>query len=206
MPGLFRGHATGVLFASIIVLGSTVNVARADNPIDGISPQIGAISAELKRAKMGWPANTLGAVEAALTRGDETRLHEAMAELVLLNVIISPEGRVKVVRGPAKSNLVQKQPCLFLVKVENQSGGQPRLKAIGTYTGDTQNPFVISIVKAGRFGPDLVGLPVEYRLLQVTDAKAGRHELTIAVEAGQGSQDLGFRAEVPVLFSVEAAR
>jgi hypothetical protein len=40
--------------------------------------------------------------------------------------------------------------------------------------------------------------------MKLTPAQSGKREATLAFDAGQGTQDLGFRAEVPVLFTVRA--
>ena len=45
-------------------------------------------------------------------------------------------------------------------------------------------------------GPDSVDL---------YSSEAGRREATISFDVGQGTQDLGFRAEAPVLFDVAPA-
>ena len=172
----------------MLFVGSGTRLAADESSL--LAQQAQAIRAEMKWAQPGDDA-------------DEKAIHDALGEHVFAKVTISPEGRVKVGRGPAEAALSWKKPGRFLVQIENQSGGQQRLKLLGTYTGDAENPFALSIRKAGLFGTDLLGLPVEYRLIEVTSAKAGKHELTITVEAGQGSQDLGFRAEVPILFSVE---
>jgi hypothetical protein len=39
-------------------------------------------------------------------------------------------------------------------------------------------------------------------LLRLKALEAGKREATLKFDAGQGTQDLGFRAEVPVLFTV----
>jgi hypothetical protein len=46
----------------------------------------------------------------------------------------------------------------------------------------------------------LSGLPLEYRILQLYSRDAGSREATVAFNVGQGTQDLGFRNEVPLLF------
>ena len=47
----------------------------------------------------------------------------------------------------------------------------------------------------------LSGLYLEYRLIQLSSRDAGQREAKIAFSVGQGTQDIGFRNEVPVLFS-----
>ena len=52
---------------------------------------------------------------------------------------------------------------------------------------------------------NLSGLEVEYALALIYSSEAGRREATMTFDVGQGTQDLGFRAEVPVLFDVKPA-
>jgi hypothetical protein len=120
-------------------------------------------------------------------------------------VTINPEGRVKVARGPAELVLTRGRPGYFVVRVDNQSGGRPRLRPLGAYTGAAVNPFAVELVRDDRLGPDLSGRPVEFLLLKVACADGGRRELTLGFDAGQGTQDLGFRGEVPLLFDVRPA-
>ncbi len=46
----------------------------------------------------------------------------------------------------------------------------------------------------------LTGLELEYRIVQLFTRDAGKREAKIAFNVGQGTQDIGFRNEVPVLF------
>jgi hypothetical protein len=48
----------------------------------------------------------------------------------------------------------------------------------------------------------LSGLEVEYAIVLIYSHEAGRREATLQFDVGEGTQDLGFRAEVPVLFDV----
>ncbi len=48
----------------------------------------------------------------------------------------------------------------------------------------------------------LSGLEVEYRILQLSSRDAGKREATLAADVGQGSQDIGFRNDAPILFTV----
>src|SRR5258707_2477582 len=49
---------------------------------------------------------------------------------------------------------------------------------------------------------NLSGLKVEYAIGLLYSNEAGKREATIAFDVGQGTQDLGFRGEVPILFDV----
>src|SRR5437764_12744310 len=52
---------------------------------------------------------------------------------------------------------------------------------------------------------NLSGLKVEYAVLLVYSTEAGKREATLGFDVGQGTQDLGFRGEAPVLFDVRPA-
>ena len=52
--------------------------------------------------------------------------------------------------------------------------------------------------------PALSGLAVEYRILQLYSRDAGQREASLAVDVGQGTQDIGFRNDAPFLFRVRA--
>jgi hypothetical protein len=51
----------------------------------------------------------------------------------------------------------------------------------------------------------LSGLPLEYRLIQFYSRDAGKREAKVSFDVGQGTQDLGFRSDVDILFTCEPA-
>ena len=63
----------------------------------------------------------------------------------------------------------------------------------------------LEMFTAAPMTPNLSGLEVEYAVALIYSSEAGRREATITFDVGQGTQDLGFRAEVPVLFTVKPA-
>jgi hypothetical protein len=160
------------------------------------------LSAALAELKQPLPR----AVQDVIAKGNADEIEEALKPHVLLAATINPEGRVKVARGAADAAVVVGEPFHVVVRVENQSGGQQTLTAHGSYTGAERSPFDVRFASAGKITPALSGRLVEYRVLRVTCSAAGKRELTISFDAGQGTQDLGFRGEVPVLFAVTAAR
>src|SRR5207253_2824338 len=52
---------------------------------------------------------------------------------------------------------------------------------------------------------NLSGLKAEYALALLHSSEAGKREATLGFDVGQGSQDLGFRGEVAILFNVRPA-
>jgi hypothetical protein len=61
------------------------------------------------------------------------------------------------------------------------------------------------MVTAQPMTTNLSGLTVEYTLAMLYSSEAGHREATIGFDVGQGTQDLGFRGEVPLLFDVRPA-
>jgi hypothetical protein len=62
-----------------------------------------------------------------------------------------------------------------------------------------------AVVNGSPFPKTLTGERLEYRVLRLTARQPGKREATLAFDAGQGTQDLGFRAEVPILFTIAPA-
>jgi len=144
-------------------------------------------------------------------------------------VHINPESRVKVQEGPAKKELVQQGWRTFLVKVHNEAGINPSLivespqaqpvyqKGRGARQSPQKEADLVTAAEAQlRFldvalfdkqplKPRLSGLGLEYRILQLYSRDAGQREATLSFHVGQGTQDLGFRGEVPILFQCQPA-
>ena len=145
---------------------------------------------------------------------------------------INPEERVKVARGPAAAVLQQGGYTPVLVKVINEAATTKPLRITSPQSGPvTAGAADLSMarqdqrhLKDGRspgrrarpvppggdghgppMTPNLSGLRVEYALALLYSSEAGRREATIGFDVGQGTQDLGFRGEVPVLFDVRPA-
>ena len=121
----------------------------------------------------------------------------ALEARCLLVVSINPESRVKAARGPAAAELRRDVPTLFVVKVVNEAGVTAPVAVSGPGIGDG-GWLDARFAGSGR----LRGGRVEYLSLRLTAREAGKREATFRFDVGQGTQDLGFRAEVPVLFTV----
>ncbi|MGI8989239.1 MAG: CehA/McbA family metallohydrolase, partial [Bryobacteraceae bacterium] len=132
----------------------------------------------------------------------------------LIHVEINPEGRVKVQEGPAAPELLQNGWRTFLIKVENQAGITPVLAISSPNAGNlagTDQPAVarkfleLQMFDKPPMRPRLSGLQVEYRILQIYSRDAGKREAKLRFDIGQGSQDLGFRSDIDILFTSRAA-
>jgi hypothetical protein len=120
----------------------------------------------------------------------------------LFGVSINPESRVKAARGPLTAQLIRDQPVYVLVKVHNDAGVTAPLKIEGPHIRTAGKAEDGRWLQAAVVGDRLSGQKVEYVVLRLTAREAGKREATFGFDVGQGTQDLGFRAEVPVLFSV----
>lgn len=129
----------------------------------------------------------------------------------LIGITINPESRVKAARGPREVGLLQGQETLVLIKVQNDAGVTEGLKISGdqvrTAKENAEERWLeASVITEKPLRPKLSGQKLEYVVVRLKPHAAGKREATLKFDVGQGTQDLGFRAEVPVLFSTRPAR
>ncbi len=136
-----------------------------------------------------------------------TALQKVLDAHCLLGVSINPESRVKAARGPAVIDLRQDEAKFMLVKIHNDAGvtaaltiSGPQLAAPGKTTEERW--LEASVVTEAPLTAKLSGQRVEYVVVKLTARAAGKREATFKFDVGQGTQDLGYRAEVPILFTV----
>lgn len=151
-------------------------------------------------------------------------IQEILDKYCLAIVNINPEGRVKVDKGQAKAKLIQDGWTSFLVKVNNDSGGTPQLNVESPNAlrpqhypsfdskvkpehviseGQVANRFMdIQMYRSKPMNPSLSGLKLEYAVVQLYSKDAGKREVEIGFNVGQGSQDIGFRNTMHVLFDI----
>jgi hypothetical protein len=149
------------------------------------------------------------------------KIQDVLDRYCVAGVHINPESRVKVQEGPVKKELVQQGWRTFLVKVHNEAGITPILKAnspnaapqyrrsrnspspkLDITQADVAQRFLDIVMADGRpLNKGLSGLEVEYRIVQLYSRDVGRREATLAFNVGQGTQDIGFRNQVAILFN-----
>jgi hypothetical protein len=140
----------------------------------------------------------------------------------LVSVSINPESRVKAARGPRSADLVVGKESVFLIRVLNEAGvthplsvQSPQIRTKGDSNKERwlEGAVYSTALSGSRLGKKevraepkeerLSGQKVEYLLLRLKAYEAGRREATLVFDVGQGTQDLGFRAEVPILFAIK---
>jgi hypothetical protein len=163
---------------------------------------------------------------------DAAALQKWLDPRVLLAVHINPEARVRVTRGSAPAALQQAGYTPVIVKVVNESGGSQRLRLGSPQAGPvyagmsrlagqrmqqehlrvndnvdkrTDRFLDLEMFTAAPMTANLSGLEVEYAIALIYSSESGRREATMTFDVGQGTEDLGFRAEAPVLFDIRPA-
>jgi hypothetical protein len=177
------------------------------------------------------PSETTSALQAAGRVRDARKIQQVLDRQVLFAVHLNPEVRVKVRRGPAPAILQQSGFTPLLVKVVNESTSTLPLRIISPQSGPVyagvaklsmererqeylrENENVnrddrflqVEMFSAPPMTSNLSGLKVEYALALIYSSEAGQREAIVGFDAGQGTQDLGFRGELPILFTVRPA-
>lgn len=168
-------------------------------------------------------------LDSALELADEAEgikaIQRVLDPLCLAAVNINPESRVKAAVGPAPKILIQQGWRVFLVKVHNEAGVTAALQCMSPNAEPLVKPSTsaaepevtikpsevgdrwldVSMTSKQPLNNKLSGLELEYRIIELYSRDVGRREAKLVFDAGQGTQDLGFRSEMNVLFQCEPA-
>ena len=180
-------------------------VARVVQALEIIGEPLPRTAAEALQKLIATPGGGKAQVEA---------MQKILDRHTLAGIEINPESRVKVQQGQAAPRLMEQGWRAFLLKVANQAGITAVLAVESPNAGQLAN------TSAGQVGrrwidhamfnkqpmkPHLSGLELEYRVLQLYSKDAGKREAKLIFDVGQGTQDLGFRSEVDILFTAVPA-
>lgn len=166
----------------------------------------------------------LSAIQGTLVSDDHAQaivdIQKILDAYCLVGVNINPESRVKVKEGPVDKELMQQGWRTFLVKVHNEAGVTAPLatesaNAAPLYKRSSGRPdpemtvpksdiphrfLDIEVYSNPPLKASLSGLELEYRIVQLYSRDTGKREAMLGFNVGQGTQDIGFRSEVPILF------
>jgi hypothetical protein len=196
----------------------------ADVELQPLAAQVKRVSQAL--ATLGQPLTDeqQAALDKALEATDPAAggeaIQQALDPLCLALVHINPESRVHADPGPAAPELIQQGWRVFLVKVHNEAPVTAALactspNAAPLYKRSSGSPSPEISVKPNEVGDrwmdvgmfnkqplneTLSGLKLEYRIIEIYSRDVGRREAKLMFDVGQGTQDLGFRNEINVLF------
>jgi len=178
---------------------------------------LGAPLNEQQQAELDAALATENQVEAI------KKIQRVFDQLCLVGVHINPESRVKAYLGPASKHLMQQGWRLFLVKTFNEAGVTSKLRCTspnaapihdgGRAASEPKETFTkrdlvnrwldVSMAERKPLGERLSGLELEYRVIELFSRDLGKREATLLFDVGQGTQDLGFRSEVNILFDCQ---
>ena len=225
MPSAIFGIRFYLIWILIQVLIALPVAAQKRVPLQPFAQQVRQVETSL--AYLGQPlAQTdADAINQSIGNTNEVtaidRLEQILDKYTLAIVDINAEGRVKVQPGPAKPELVEAGTRIFLVKVINKAGITSELAAESPNAfpvfvqsdSSPEPPKKISAADArdrwmslelyGKdpLSPRLSGLPLEYRILQIYSRDQGQRSAAISFNVGQGTQDIGFRNEIVLVFT-----
>ena len=169
----------------------------------------------------------------ALSKRDPEKIQKILHPHVLLDVHLNPESRVKVARGGLEKPILQQGGFTpIIIRIENQAAVTAPLRVSSPQAGKIYaGTSKLSMTRQGRLDllvdentngssdrflevemfrdqpmtPHLSGLELEYAVALIYSSESGKREATLAFDVGDGTQDLGFRGEAPVLFDVKPA-
>src|SRR5437762_2114265 len=199
-------------------------------PLQPLAQQVRQLEEALNYLGQPLPVADQRRIHEAIANPDEAAVVRSLEAIldahVLLTVDINPESRVKVEEGAAKPELVEAGTRLFLVKVINNGHVTAQLNVESPNIGDvyirssgnSAPPMQLSPKQSADRWADislyqrapmrrrLSGLALEYAILEIYSRDAGQRAAKIGINVGQGSQDIGFRNDVNVVFTALPAR
>jgi hypothetical protein len=212
---------------NLLLLALTAMLAGAQTriPLQPFVQQVRQVETALGYLGEPLSPKDQAAIDENAAKTDEAAAVSGMEQILdkytLAIVDINPESRVKVRPGLAKHELVEAGTRLFLVKVINSAGVTARLEAespnalpVYVRSDGTAEPaeeiasadvrdrwMSLELYDKDPMSERLSGLPLEYRILEVYSRDRGQRSAKISFDVGQGTQDIGFRNEMVVLFN-----
>ena len=216
LPEVLRADTNAALATALVprVGGPELPLVR-NVDLQPLIAQVKRISAAMEYLGAPLAEGDRGALDGAFRLGDASsneageRIQRVLDRSCLVGVEINPEARVKVLPGPAAPELVQHGWRQFLIKVHNEAGSTAALRGVSAQAqrlaGSPPEEIADRWLDLMTFDRQplietLSGLVLEYRIVQLYSRDAGNREATIGFNIGQGTQDIGFRNEVPILF------
>ena len=206
MKGLFanvqqRNEATAYVSESIRRYEVLVNMRRSQTGSFEFATQRDRLLMQSAFAShVGHDPTFVKQIGEAAHGGD---LRIAAQPLTLLHVHINPESRVKLAVLTPPEKVVQHRTQRFLVEIHNEARIRAPLQIRATdRTALSDGPPAwcsVRLVENLLSTSLLTGEEHEWKLLELRCTEKGHREVHLEVDAGQGTQDLGFRAAADLL-------
>ena len=122
---------------------------------------------------------------------------------ILIRVSISPESRVKASAVDFSPKLAHEQWTEYAIAIENAAGVKSKLSMTSDQFVEKGQATADRWLRAELSSKErLSGEALEYRTVRLWSCDAGKRAAVLAFSVGQGTQDLGFRSDVLMLFDV----
>lgn len=206
---LFAIVGFGVSFVSIIsienaTLPRSVTIASGKTRVSGKSEPKETVAI----CQDGFESEVASQGVEKVVRGhafnDQAATDRLDSTTTLIHVSISPESRVRSSTGEAEAKLVHRQWTDFELSIENTAGVRSRLSM-------KSDQFMIDGADSldrwlwAELVPDerLTGDRMELRKLRLWSRDQGKRAAVIEFNVGEGTQDLGFRSDVLMIFDIQ---
>ena len=223
------------LVVSLLLPLTTASLFAASLPLvadvesQPLKSQAKRVAAALKYLGQPLTAAETKELDAAIANTNDEEaiagIQKVLDRRALIGININPESRVKSARGPASASLTEQGWSVFLVKVHNEAGVTSKLACTSPNAAPLQHrsrgaaepkPTVtlkdvpnrwmdVTMFDRKPLTTTLSGLELDYRIVQLYSRDSGKREAIFQFDVGQGTQDLGFRSELPVLFTCQPA-
>jgi hypothetical protein len=220
-PELLRASASAPSSASLDLAAAAPCDSRlplvADVPLQPLIAQVTRLITATEYLGTPLAPDHLRELETAFKTNEESAAVSIQRVLdchCLVGVEVNPEMRVKVAAGAGRPELVENGWRHFLVKVHNQAGTTAVLRGssaqarrlAGALPDELRNLWLdLQMFDSQPLTRTLSGLVLEYRIVQLYSRDSGQREATLTFDVGQGTQDLGYRNEIPILFTIRPA-
>ena len=219
-------------FCVVFLFEAAALRAQPATPLQPLAQQVRRLEDAMNYLGQPFPDEVHRGINEAVAMDNEgravARLQKLLEPYVLAEVGINPESRVKVALGAAAPALVEKGTRLFLVKVINEAGVRAALEVESPNSGPTflrsrsaeeheveqeltfqdvkERWAEIEVYRKPPMQERLSGLGIEYQILSIYSRDRGQRSAKIAFNVGQGSQDIGFRNDMLVVFNIAPTR
>ncbi len=190
---------------------------KVETELQPLGAQVTRVTEMLEFLGAPLPAAEKSRLKAALSnaQGGVQAIQEILDPYCLVGIQINPESRVKVFQGVAAPKLVRNGWRTFLLKIHNEAGVTAELRVDSPHAkrlhGSPDDELAkrwldIDLPNKQPLTKTLGGLGLEYRVIQLYSRDAGKREAKLSFNVGQGTQDIGFRNDVDILFDNDDSR
>ncbi len=195
-----------IVSIAYLIIHTAIVPARVSASSEVTTPSVEylkSLTHQLEKSHAEVPLPVLNKIYYDLSKGDKQQAEQLLSNYTLFDIEINPESRIKLKPGKVHAELCSGKASRFLVRINNDSGMTAPLRLHSDMESSASNKSLelkLEAASGTNTTPLLNGTPVEYILLRVMCSSPGLYEINLNLDVGQGTQDIGFRSEIPILF------